>query len=352
MKWSRDLKIAKRSMRTALRAVSANLSVPLKAPAVFGKGLDFPDLGSFASTFGSVGVSRTGTERAEEIAEFGSNPGRLRMIAYAPEDGARANAPLVVVLHGCGQGAVDFARGAGWTELADELGFTLIMPEQNGQNNQGRCFQWFQPEQIARGKGEALSIRQMVATAVQRFNADPKRVFVVGLSAGGAMAAALLAAYPDVFAAGAVVAGLPVGTATGTMQAMMRMAHPGPGRTPADWAKQVQDAVPASHRRGWPPISIWHGAADTVVDPGNADQLVTQWGAVHGLPLAPNMDITEPNARHRSWTQAGETVMEQWVVPGMAHGYPIDAESGVAGPFILDVGLSATRHIAQFWGLL
>jgi poly(3-hydroxybutyrate) depolymerase len=136
------------------------------------------------------------------------------------------------------------------------------------------------------------------------------------------------------------------------MQAMMRMAHPGPGRTPTDWAEQVWGAVPASHRWEWPPISIWHGTADTVVDPGNADQLVIQWGAVHGLPLAPDMDITEPNTRHRSWTQAGKTMMEQWVVTGMPHGYPIDAKSGTAGPFILDVGLSATRHIARFWGLL
>jgi feruloyl esterase len=273
------------------------------------------------------------------------------MLAYAPEGGAPAKAPLIVVLHGCGQGAVDFARGAGWLALADELGVNLVMPEQSGQNNHGRCFQWFQPAHTARGKGEALSIRQMVATAVQRFDADPKRVFVVGLSAGGAMAAVLLAVYPDVFAAGAVVAGLPVGTASGTMQAMMRMAHPGPGRAPADWAEQVRTAVPASYRRGWPRISIWHGAADTVVDPGNGDLLATQWGAVHGLPAAPSSDTIEQTARHRGWSKDGETVMEQWIVPGMAHGYPIDAKSGAAAPFILDVGLSATRHIARFWGL-
>jgi feruloyl esterase len=352
MKWSRDLKIAKRSMQTALRAVSANLSAPLKSPILLPKGLDLPDLGSFERPFRSAGMARAGAGPAEEIAEFGSNPGRLRMLVHAPVGGAPAKAPLVVVLHGCGQGAVDFASGAGWTKLADELGFTVVMPEQSGRNNQGRCFQWFQPEQIARGKGEALSIRQMVAAAIQRFDADPKRIFVAGLSAGGAMAAAMLAAYPDVFAAGAVVAGLPVGTASGTMQAMMRMAHPGTERTPADWAEQVRGTAPAVYGRGWPRISIWHGSADTVVDSGNADLLATQWGAVHGLPTTPSTDATEAAVRHRSWRKDGRTVMEQWIVRDMAHGYPIDAKSGTAAPFILDVDLSATRHIAQFWGLL
>jgi poly(hydroxyalkanoate) depolymerase family esterase len=348
MKWSRELTIAKRSLQTALRSVSANLATPLKAQPNFAKALDFPDLGAFLRPHAP---SRQGGQ-PEEIAEFGSNPGRLRMLAYAPQAGAPRNAPLVVVLHGCGQGAASFAHGTGWTALADELGFTLVMPEQSGRNHQGRCFQWFQPAQTARGEGEALSIRQMVATAAERFGADQKRIFVVGLSAGGAMAAALLAAYPDVFAGGAVVAGLPVGAASSTTQALMRMAHPGPQRTPAEWAEQVRGAVPATYGCGWPRISIWHGMADTVVDPGNADLLATQWGAVHGLPAAPSTDVTEQAVRHRSWRKGGEAVMEQWTVPGMAHGYPIDARTGQAGSFILDVDFAATRHIARFWSLL
>jgi poly(hydroxyalkanoate) depolymerase family esterase len=347
MKWSRDLKIAKRSMQTALRAVSANLAAPLKAPTPFAKGFDFPDIGSLLRPISPAHQARA----VEEVAEFGSNPGRLRMLAYAPQGSASANAPLVVVLHGCGQHAAEFTHASGWMALADELGLTLVMPEQSGRNHQGRCFQWFQPTQVARGEGEALSIRQMVGTAIKRFDADPKRVFIVGLSAGGAMAAALLAAYPDVFAAGAVVAGLPVRAASGMTQALLRMAHAGPERTPEDWAEQMFGAVPASYRRGWPRISIWHGTADTVVDAGNADVLAVQWGAVHDLPAAPSTDVGEPAARHRTWNKGGDPVMEQWILPGMAHGYPIDAKTGHAGPYIIDVGLSATRHIAAFWGL-
>ena len=348
MKWSRDLRIAKRTMQTALRAVSANLAAPLKAPLPFAKGLELPNVGSFFA----VDDPANEAGGPQEIVEFGSNPGRLRMLAYAPRRGAPRNAPLVVVLHGCGQHAASFAQATGWMALADELGLNLILPEQSGRNHQGRCFQWFQPAQVARGEGEALSIRQMVGAAVARFNADPKRVYVVGLSAGGAMAAALLAAYPEVFAAGAVVAGLPVGAASGTAQALMRMVHAGPERTPAAWAEQVRGAVPAEHRRHWPRVSIWHGSADTVVVAGNSDILAVQWGAVLGLAAAPTTDVREGAARHRTWKKNGETMMEQWTLPDMAHGYPIDAATGRAGPYIIDVDLAATRRIAEFWGLL
>jgi poly(3-hydroxybutyrate) depolymerase len=129
------------------------------------------------------------------------------------------------------------------------------------------------------------------------------------------------------------------------------MASPGPTRSAADWGEQVRKASPAY--KGQPPyISIWHGDADTVVDPGNADLLAIQWGAVHGLPQAPSTDVVERNARHRTWIKGGKTVMERWTLPDMAHGYPIDESSGRLGPYIVDRGLSGTRNIARFFGLL
>lgn len=320
----------------------------MKFPAPLAKGPDFPDLGAFPTR----GVPPCWFRQVGETGTFGSNPGRLRMVTYSPQGGAAPHAPLVVLLHGCGQVAADFAEASGWISLADELGFTLILPEQSGRNHQGRCFQWFQPEHTARDGGEALSIRQMVKTGIGQFDADPNRVFVVGLSAGGAMAAALLAAYPEVFAAGAVVAGLPVGAATSTVLALIRMAHAGPERTPMEWGEQVRHAGGDGDRRSWPRISIWHGSSDTVVDAGNADLLAIQWATVHGLSPAPSADFAESGVHYRTWKKGGAAAVEQWLIPGMAHGYPINSTAGSAGPYIVDAEISATRQIARFWGLL
>ena len=169
---------------------------------------------------------------AAAFAQRSRRSGRLRQQSRSAVDvRARAaccpkpGAPLIVLLHGCGQAAARFAADTGWIALADRLGMPLVLPEQSGENNQGRCFNWFRPLHVRRGFGEALSIRQMVDTAVARFDSDPQRVFVAGLSAGGAMAAALLAAYPDVFAGGAIVAGLPVGAANSATEALRRMAE-------------------------------------------------------------------------------------------------------------------------------
>ena len=143
-----------------------------------------------------------------EIADFGPNPGALRMFAHIPPRVARDGA-LVVVLHGCSQNAADYDLGAGWSTLADRFGFCLLLPEQQAANNPNRCFNWFQPGDNERGQGEAQSIRQMIDRMVSDHGIDPRRIFITGLSAGGAMTSVMLAAYPEVFAGGAIVAGLP-----------------------------------------------------------------------------------------------------------------------------------------------
>ena len=154
--------------------------------------------------------SRGKGSRLTETVGFGTNPGDLKMFSYLPRDQrARQKLPLVVVLHGCTQNAARYDTGAGWSTLATRYGFALLMPEQKPSNNANTCFNWFNPEDIARGSGEALSIRQMIARMAREHGIDQKRVFITGLSAGGAMTAVMLATYPEVFAGGAIIAGLP-----------------------------------------------------------------------------------------------------------------------------------------------
>jgi poly(hydroxyalkanoate) depolymerase family esterase len=321
MKWSRELRIARRSMRTAINAASAMAKARAKLPTA---------LDSAARS-----APRTAADTPTEVAEFASNPGRLTMFVHIPAVPPAPGAPLIVLLHGCGQVATTFARVTGWTELADKLGVPLVLPEQSGENNQGRCFNWFRPNHVARGSGEALSIRQMVAAATQQFGSDPDRVYIAGLSAGGAMAAAMLAAYPDVFAAGAVVAGLPVGAASGTTEALRRMAEAGPVRSAAAWAELVRGAAPIGFPGPWPLLSIWHGDDDRVVDPANARLLAEQWSTLHGLESAPKATTEFAGARRERWNRNRQPAVELWSLPGLAHAWPLDA----------------VRHIARFWRL-
>src|SRR4029079_561743 len=153
------------------------------------------------------GTGHPGT-RLREITGFGSNPGNLRMFAYRPPTLADKPA-LVVVLHGCTQTAAGYDLGTGWSTLAERYGFALLLPEQQRANNPNGCFNWFQPEHSRRDQGEPLSIRQMIEKAVVDYGIDLGRIFITGLSAGGAMTSNMLACYPDVFAGGGFIAGFP-----------------------------------------------------------------------------------------------------------------------------------------------
>src|ERR1700730_5749564 len=156
-----------------------------------------------ARTRTATSHSDSQSSHLREIMDFGSNPGALRMFTYLPPD-LPAGCGLVVVLHGCAQSAGGYDLGAGWSTLAKRFGFALLLPQQQRSNNPHGCFNWFQKGDIERGRGEALSIRQMVEQIVSDHRLDRTRVFVTGLSAGGAMTSVMLATYPDVFAGGAI----------------------------------------------------------------------------------------------------------------------------------------------------
>src|SRR5205085_237846 len=190
----------------------------LSAAGAAGVDPQMPGLGETVAGLarGRKALKRAGSPSGDagmaEVRGFGFNPGGLRMLAHVPKDLARG-APLVVVLHGCTQGAGGYAHAAGWLTLADRLGFAILAPEQVAANNPNRCFNWFEPGAVARGSGEAASIHAMVEHMLRSHKLDPERVFITGLSAGGAMTAALPAAYPETFAPGAGIARLPVGRA-------------------------------------------------------------------------------------------------------------------------------------------
>lgn len=288
-----------------------------------------------------------------EIEDFGPNPGNLRMLVHAPETLAKRPA-LVVVLHGCTQTAQAFDAGSGWSALADHHGFALLYPEQKSANNANTCFSWFDPAHTTRGKGEAGSIRNMIERMAVDLNIDRDRIFVTGLSAGGAMANVMLAAYPEVFAAGAVIAGLPYGSARNVHEAFRSMFS-GASRSAHDWGALVREASP--HGGPWPRVSIWHGEADATVVPSNAQEIVKQWSDVHALPVHATSQETHGLHHLRQWRDGmGELRMEEHLIAGMDHGAPLTSAEGegvgLAGPFMLDVGISSTLEIARFFGLV
>jgi poly(hydroxyalkanoate) depolymerase family esterase len=292
-----------------------------------------------------------GAGRLVPLAEVASNPGNLRGLIYVPAD-LPAGAPLVVVLHGCTQTAEGYDRGSGWSALADRFGFAVLYPEQQRANNPNLCFNWFAPADIRRGDGEVESIRAMTAAAVDQDRLDPARVFVTGLSAGGAMASAMLANHPEMFAGGAIVAGLPYGTASGVQEALERMR--GQGHDRAALTGRLRDA--SAHRGRWPTVSVWHGTADATVSATNAEMIVDQWRGVHAVG-APQLVAEGGGWRHRTWRDAaGRVVLEDYLIAGMGHGTPIatvgDEAAGVAGAYMLDVGLSSTYRIAASWGIV
>src|SRR6266540_3747732 len=263
----------------------------------------FPKLNGF-NGLGIYGrtASPAGQSPLVEISGFGTNPGALKMFAYVPEPLPRTPA-LVVVLH---------------------------------------------------GRGQTASIRQMVARMVADHKIDPRRIYITGLSAGGAMTSVMLAVYPEVFAGGAIIAGLPFGIASNVREALGGMI-PSTSRPAAKLGDLVRKA--SKHKGPWPKVSVWHGSADRTVNPGNANEIVKQWLDVHGLPAAPmSMGDVDGNPREVWWNADGETVVESYTITDMAHGTPLglagnDERYGAEGAFLIEAGISSSYHIAAFFGL-
>ena len=230
--------------------------------------------------------------------------------------------PLVVLLHGCSQNPDDFAAGTGINTLAAQQGVLVLYPEQNQTGNANRCWNWFRPEDQLRGSGEPALLVAMVHDAMQHHAVDPARVYVAGLSAGGAMAAVLGQQYPDVFAAVGVHSGVVAGGAHDVMSAFSAMKS---GAKEQRHAPRPVSAVPTI---------VFHGDADSTVHPRNGDQITkatvrhTPASALHSTASKGTTAAgrTYTRATHRS--ADGTVSTEQWTVHGSGHAWSGGKASG------------------------
>jgi len=257
-----------------------------------------------------------------------------------PQGSSRRRLPVVVMLHGCGQSAADFARGTGMNRLADELGFIVLYPEQSMSANVGRCWNWHRPGDQNRGSGEPAAIAELTRQIISLCKANPARVYIAGMSAGGAAAAVIAAAYPELFVAVGVHSGLACGSVTtlrGAMSAMRRGIAPGGDPV----GKTVRPL----------PTIVFHGDQDSTVHPSNAMGFLSQLKRSSARPLTSRQrQGRSPGGRSFTRTEyrqgAGPVLLEEWVVHGSGHawcgGHGSGSHTDPAGP-------DASREMMRFF---
>jgi poly(hydroxyalkanoate) depolymerase family esterase len=249
--------------------------------------------------------------------------------------------PLVVMLHGCTQNPDDFAAGTRMNVLAQEQGFLVLYPAQAPRSNAHKCWNWFQPRDQRRGTGEPALLAGMTRHIQQTQSIDRDRVYVAGLSAGGAMAAILAHEYPDLFAAAGVHSGVAPGAAHDVVSAFSVMKT-GAGPVPL-------------HPGTGAPVIVFHGDADATVVAANGDAVI---GAVLGLGAQATATTTEsPEGngarafRRTVWRRAdgaeqAPSLAEQWVVCGAGHAW---SGGAAAGSYSDPVGPDASREMLRFF---
>jgi len=243
--------------------------------------------------------------------------------------------PLVMLLHGCTHGAEDMAEISGMNEVAEANRFLVVYPEQSRLANLMKCWNWFHPKHQTREAGEPSILAAVVHQVCSTHNVDPDRVYVAGVSAGGAMAPILAATYPDLFAAVAVFAGTEFKAATNVSEgfAAMKRGGPDPVRQGQLAFEAMRGGLARKQKRRMPVI-VFHGTEDSTVNPVNADQVIAQWRKTNAClaTQSPNIEFTlsekvvsgevPEDYAYRKYIytdQAGCLLMEKWLVQGLGH---------------------------------
>ena len=275
--------------------------------------------------------------------QFSSDAGTRNYKLYVPSSYVGSPAPLLVMLHGCTQDPDDFALGTRANRWAESRRYLVVYPQQTQRANAHRCWNWFRPEDQRAGRGEPAIIAGITKQVIDEHPIDTQRVYVAGLSAGGAMAAIVGQAYPELFAAIGVHSGLPVGAAHNVPSALavMRSGHP-------------HGAALAQTDRSVVPLIVLHGDADRTVNPAHASRLIEVALAAQksGKPLRTveqTADATEGNHAYRRTqhvAENGKSFIEEWELRGAGHAW---SGGDAAGSYADARGPDATQAMLDFF---
>lgn len=277
-------------------------------------------------------------------ASFSGAAGTRPYKLYVPSTYAGGPVPLVLMLHGCTQSPDDFAAGTRMNLLAEEANCLVCYPAQTAAANASKCWNWFNAAEQRRDRGEPSLIAGIARQIMADYEVDPRRVYVAGLSAGGALAATMGELYPDLFAAIGVHSGLACGSASDMGSAFTAMRRG--GYRPRAGAAGLDDEADG---RGAVPAIVFHGDSDHTVHPSNGDDVIAQ--AMHSLAFEPTIErASVPGGRDYTRTlhrdEQGRTVLEQWTIVGAGHAW---SGGSAAGTYTDPAGPDASREMLRFF---
>ncbi|OUL80298.1 alpha/beta hydrolase family esterase [Paraburkholderia hospita] len=279
---------------------------------------------------------------------FRGKAGARNYKVYVPTSYGREPLPMIVMLHGANQDPDDFATGTRMNILAEEARYIVVYPEQPQSANAARCWNWFRPGDQVRESGEAALIAELTREVMSTYNADSTRIYVAGMSAGGAMAVNLAVTHADLYAAAGIHSGIPYGTADDALSAMSVMNY---GST--DF--QFELLQKKSGQRAYTPLIAFHGDQDNVVHPRNCDELM-RMNRIFALSqestpsqvttFAPEADGIYGHMRSLSCDDTGEVIGEQWIIHGLDHAW---SGGDSAGSYTDCNGPDASREMLRFF---
>lgn len=272
-----------------------------------------------------------------EDYSFSNEAGSRKYKLYVPSSYEGQPLPLVVMLHGCTQSPEDFAAGTQMNEVAEEHTFLVAYPAQARSANASKCWNWFQESEQRRDRGEPSLIAGITRQIMQDFPVEPARVYVAGLSAGGAAAATMGATYPDLYAAVGVHSGLACGAAHDMPSAFAAMRQ---GGAISAWRHGSGVAVPTI---------VFHGDGDKTVHPANGDQIIAQANCATALETR----VVRGEApggmgfiRTIHINDNGRPMLEQWVLLGGGHAW---SGGSMDGSYTDPRGPDASREMVRFF---